>query len=205
MCISQMLSSAVSTRMSKECDFVSLWIHCAIWTCLCCFDAISEFHNHAQNTRMNMAPNHETSLLGHALPQTWWIVWKKLFVSEKNVGNVMFAALYCTIFRTPSSRKSLEFFGTPIASLDPETVQLHASYKLSPQCLQECVARRRSASLCHCAWTLCESLWNLLIGSCSLANWHSLKSWIQQCTPPQSPFIHPAYGKQGLSKLSTVY
>ena len=78
-----MLSSAVSTRMSKGCDFVSLWIHCAIWTCLCCFDAISEFHNHAQNTRMNMAPNHETSLLGHALPQTWWIVWKKLFVSEK--------------------------------------------------------------------------------------------------------------------------
>ena len=38
----------------------------------------------------------------------------------------MFAALYCAIFRTPSFRKFLEFFGTCIASLDPETVQLPA-------------------------------------------------------------------------------
>ena len=39
-------------------------------------------------------------------------------------GNGTFAALYCAIFLTPSFRKSLKFFGTSIASLDPETVQL---------------------------------------------------------------------------------
>ena len=37
-----------------------------------------------------------------------------------------FAALYCAIFRTPSFRKSLKFFGTCIASLGPETVQIPA-------------------------------------------------------------------------------
>ena len=47
---------------------------------------------------------------------------------EKNAGNGTFAALYCAIFRTPSFRKSLKFFGTSIASLDPETVQLPAFY-----------------------------------------------------------------------------
>ena len=42
-----------------------------------------------------------------------------------------FAALYCVIFRTPSFRKSLKFFGTHIASLDPETVELPAFSILS--------------------------------------------------------------------------
>ena len=50
---------------------------------------------------------------------------------EKNAGNGTFAALYCAIFRTPSFRKSLKFFGTSIASLDPETVQLPAFSILS--------------------------------------------------------------------------
>ena len=42
--------------------------------------------------------------------------------------NTSFAPLYCAIFRTPYFRKSLKFFGTSIASLDPETVQLPACY-----------------------------------------------------------------------------
>ena len=45
--------------------------------------------------------------------------------------NGMFASLYCAIFRTPSCRKALKFLGASIASLNPETVQLSASYKLS--------------------------------------------------------------------------
>ena len=55
-------------------------------------------------------------------------------VEKENVGNGIlwtFAALCCAVFRTPSFRKSLKFFGTSIASLDPETVQLPAFYKLS--------------------------------------------------------------------------
>ena len=43
----------------------------------------------------------------------------------------LFAALYCAVFRTPSFRKSLKLFGTSIASLDPETVQLPAFSILS--------------------------------------------------------------------------
>ena len=50
---------------------------------------------------------------------------------EKTAGNGTFAALYCAIFRTQSFRKSLKFFGTDIASLDPETVQLPAFSILS--------------------------------------------------------------------------
>ena len=42
-------------------------------------------------------------------------------VGGKNVGNG-------TILRTPSLRKSLKFFGTAIASLDSETVQLPVFY-----------------------------------------------------------------------------
>ena len=49
----------------------------------------------------------------------------------KNEGNGTFAALYCAIFRTPSLSKSLKFFGTHIATLDPETVQLPAFSTLS--------------------------------------------------------------------------
>ena len=49
----------------------------------------------------------------------------------KNAGDGTFAALYCSIFRTPILRKSLEFLGIPIASLHPETVQLPAFYILS--------------------------------------------------------------------------
>ena len=52
-------------------------------------------------------------------------------VGGKNAGNGTFAALYCAIFRTPSFRKSLKFFGTSIASLDPETIQLPAFSILS--------------------------------------------------------------------------
>ena len=51
-------------------------------------------------------------------------------MEEVNVGgtktptrNGTFAALYCAIFCTPSFRKSFKFFGTPIVSLDPETVE----------------------------------------------------------------------------------
>ena len=53
---------------------------------------------------------------------------------EKSAGNGIletFAALYCTIFRKPNFRKSLKFFGTSIASLDPETVHLPAFSILS--------------------------------------------------------------------------
>ena len=49
----------------------------------------------------------------------------------KNTGNGTFAVLYSAIFRTPSYRKSLKFFGTDIASLYPETVQLPAFSILS--------------------------------------------------------------------------
>ena len=42
---------------------------------------------------------------------------------EKNAGGGTFAALYCTIFHTPSFHKSS---GTPITSLDRETAQLLA-------------------------------------------------------------------------------
>ena len=51
------------------------------------------------------------------------------FVEKNHAGNGILgklAALYCVIFRTPSFRKSLKFFGTFIASVDPETVQLPA-------------------------------------------------------------------------------
>ena len=43
---------------------------------------------------------------------------------EEEEENSTFAALYCAIFRMPSFRKSQKFFGTPVASLNPETVQL---------------------------------------------------------------------------------
>ena len=46
-------------------------------------------------------------------------------MEEVNVGGKKpFAVLYCAIFRSLSFRKSLKFFRTSIASLDPETVQL---------------------------------------------------------------------------------
>ena len=47
-------------------------------------------------------------------------------VGGKKAGDGIFATLYWTIFRItmPSFRKSQKFFGTFIASLDPETVQL---------------------------------------------------------------------------------
>ena len=51
---------------------------------------------------------------------------EKVNVGGKNAGNGTFAALYSAIFRTPSFCKSLKFFGTSIASLGPETVQLPA-------------------------------------------------------------------------------
>ena len=51
----------------------------------------------------------------------WRVVWKKW----------MSVLVYCALFRTPSFRKSLKFLGTPIASLDQETVQLSAFFILS--------------------------------------------------------------------------
>ena len=57
---------------------------------------------------------------------------------RKNAGNGRFAALYCTIFRAPSYRKSLKFFGTYIASLDPETDQLPAFSTLSAMFTESC-------------------------------------------------------------------
>ena len=51
-------------------------------------------------------------------------------VEEVNVGGkktpqemARLLWLYCAIFHTPSFRKSWKFFGTSIASLDPETVK----------------------------------------------------------------------------------
>ena len=52
-------------------------------------------------------------------------------VGEENGILGTFAALYCPIFRAPSFRKSLEFFETSIASLDPEIVELPAFCILS--------------------------------------------------------------------------
>ena len=52
-------------------------------------------------------------------------------VGTKNTGNGMFSVLHCAIFHMLSFHKSLKFFGTSIASLDPETVQLPAFYILS--------------------------------------------------------------------------
>ena len=89
---------------------------------------IGEYDNHAQYER---APKRGlASLEGHS-PCKHDILWKKWMSVEKNAGNNTFAALYCTIFRMPSFRNSLEFFGTSIASLDPETVQLPAFSILS--------------------------------------------------------------------------
>ena len=60
---------------------------------------------------------------------------------EKKTGNGTFAALYCAIYRTPSFRKSVKFFGTSIASLDPETVQLPAFSILSAMFTGVCLSR----------------------------------------------------------------
>ena len=59
-------------------------------------------------------------------------------VGGKNARNGMFTALYCAQFRTPSFRKSLKLFGTPIASLDPETVQLPTFDILSAMFTEAC-------------------------------------------------------------------
>ena len=51
---------------------------------------------------------------------------------EKNAGNGMFATLYAALyFCAPSFKKSLKFFRTSIASLNPETVELPSFYMLS--------------------------------------------------------------------------
>ena len=52
-------------------------------------------------------------------------------VSGKKAGNGTFAALYWAKFPMPRFLKSLKFFRTSIASLDPETVQLLAFSILS--------------------------------------------------------------------------
>ena len=58
---------------------------------------------------------------------------KNRVLVENNARNdivEMFTALYRAIFRTPSFRKALKFFGTSIASLHPETVILHTARHL---------------------------------------------------------------------------
>ena len=55
---------------------------------------------------------------------------------EKNAGNGILGNVCCAVLRYISYAK-FSHFGTSIASLDPETVQL-------PTCLQERVARQRS-------------------------------------------------------------
>ena len=52
-------------------------------------------------------------------------------VSGQNTGNDTFSVLYCARFCIPSFHKSVELFGTSIASLDPETVELPAFSILS--------------------------------------------------------------------------
>ena len=51
----------------------------------------------------------------------------------KKAGKDTFAALYCAIFRMQSFSKSLKFFRTFIASLDPQTVQLPAAREAKPR------------------------------------------------------------------------
>ena len=64
-------------------------------------------------------------------------------VGEKNnTGNGTFAVLCYISCR--SFCKSSKFFGTSIASLDPETVELPAFYIVYPPCLQERVPHQRS-------------------------------------------------------------
>ena len=67
--------------------------------------------------------------------------WKKWMKVEKNRGNGILqtsAQLYCAIFQTPHFHKSLKFFRTSIASLDPETVKLPAFSILSAMFTEVC-------------------------------------------------------------------
>ena len=62
---------------------------------------------------------------------------------KEPVGNATFAALYYVIFCATSFCKSLNFFGTSIASLDPETLQLPAFYILSAMFTGACVSQEK--------------------------------------------------------------
>ena len=92
---------------------------------------ISEFYNHAQNDRVQ--PQSEAQLLWRATHSCkhGGLYGRSECRWGKKAGNSVFAALYCARFRTPSFHKSLKFFETSIASLDPETVELPAFYILS--------------------------------------------------------------------------
>ena len=80
---------------------------------------ISEFHSHAQNLRVS----------GHMLLYIRRMVCKKQMPVEKIVA--FWKRLLRCISRSKSFRKSLKFFGTFIASLDPETVELPAFFIIS--------------------------------------------------------------------------
>ena len=75
-----------------------------------------------------------------------------------------FATLYSAIFYAPSFHKSLKFFRTSIASLDPETVQLPALHTIH-HVYRSVVHQRSWASPWCCTWMFCTWLWNLLIGT----------------------------------------
>ena len=81
------------------------------------------------------------------------------FVEKNPAGNGILgklAALYCVIFRTPSFRKSLKFFGTSIASLVPETFQLPAFSILSTMFTGACGSPEKlSLALVSRLYVLC--------------------------------------------------
>ena len=91
----------------------------------------SEFHSHTQNVQA--LHQSEAMLL-------WWAICsckhggqygRSEYWRERNAGNGTFVVLYCAIFHKLNFHKSLKFFGTSIASLDPETVELPAFSILS--------------------------------------------------------------------------
>ena len=80
-------------------------------------------------------------------------------VGEKIAGKGIletFAPLYYAIFRTPSLRKFLKFFGNSIASLDLETVQLPSFSILSAMFTGACgPPEKLRLALMSCSNVLC--------------------------------------------------
>ena len=73
-----------------------------------------------------------------------------MYVSGQNTGNDTFSVLYCARFRIPSFHKSVELFGTSIASLDPETVELPAFSILSAMFYRSVWPAREAKPLMPC-------------------------------------------------------
>ena len=93
---------------------------------------------------------------------------------KKNAGNRTFAALYFAIFRTPRFRNSLKFFGTSIASLDPETVQILAFSILSAMFTGACgPPEKLSVALVPRSYVLRMTV--------KLAYWHNTISYPDPC------------------------